>query len=431
MNRFFRAACAGLALTAALTVSALAADFTECANHLKELGLFQGTQTGYELDRAPTRAEAAAMLVRLLGQEEAAQALTYDAPFTDLQGWEKPYVQYLYENGLTTGATATTFAPKKACTAQMYGAFLLRALGYSETDGDFTYADAVSFAGTLGVYDETTVDSAHFLRDHVAAASYSALAASPKGSEMTLLKTLVDEGAVDKTAAAPLLTLFSTYQSYRAATAGMDDLTALSVSNELTASVSSSWETREKDKLFELKSTETNKLDLTAPALLTSRTVTIAAPGQADKTFTAESYTADGFRYLTQNGRKSRMAQTEVQMHQLAAGYARVPAALVDDITRSPSGSYTIRYNKAGLSRLSETLSAAADAVGDLQGMELHTLSVKQDVSAGRIVSQDTTVEFDGGDVAGTLKSVMKLLAVNDEVALTPPANLGQYPLVQ
>lgn len=431
MKRFFRAACAGLALTAALTLPAFAADFTECADQLKELGLFQGTQAGYELDRAPTRAEAAAMLVRLLGQEQAAQALTYDAPFTDLQGWEKPYVQYLYENGLTTGATATTFAPRGTCTAQMYGAFLLRALGYSEADGDFAYADAVSFAAQRGVYDETTVDPARFLRDHVAAASYAALAASPKDSDKTLLKTLVDAGAVDQEASSRLLTMFSTYQSYRSATAGMDGLTALSVSNELTASVSSSWEARETDKLFALTSTETSKLDLTAPALLTQRTVAMRAPGQTEKTFLAESYTADGFRYLTQNGRKSRMAQTDAQMRQLAAGYARVPVALVDDITRSPSGSYTIGYNKAGLSRLSEALSAAADAVGDLREMTLHTLSVKQDVSAGRIVSQDTTVEFDGGDVAGTLKSVMKLLAVNDEVALTPPVNLAQYPLVQ
>ena len=95
MNRWTRMLCAGAALTAALTVSAFAADFTECAEHLDNMGLFRGTEQGYELDRAPTRAEAAAMLVRLLGKEEEAGRLAYDAPFTDLQEWEKPYVQYL------------------------------------------------------------------------------------------------------------------------------------------------------------------------------------------------------------------------------------------------------------------------------------------------------------------------------------------------
>lgn len=43
------------------------------------------------------------MLVRLLGKEAEAEKLTYTAPFTDLKGWEKPYVQYLYDNGLANG----------------------------------------------------------------------------------------------------------------------------------------------------------------------------------------------------------------------------------------------------------------------------------------------------------------------------------------
>ena len=60
------------------------------------MGLFQDTQNGYDLDRTPTRAEAAVMLVRLLGKETEVKTLTYTAPFTDLKGWEKPYVQYLY-----------------------------------------------------------------------------------------------------------------------------------------------------------------------------------------------------------------------------------------------------------------------------------------------------------------------------------------------
>ena len=133
MKKMFRIACAGAALCAALSTAALAADFTKSADRLHELGLFQGTENGYELDRAPTRAEAAAMLTRLLGKESEAKSLTYSAPFTDLQNWEKPYVQYLYENGLTTGATATTYEPEAPLTANMYAAFLLRALGYSDT----------------------------------------------------------------------------------------------------------------------------------------------------------------------------------------------------------------------------------------------------------------------------------------------------------
>ena len=72
MKKRIRFACAGAVLAGMLTVSALAADFTASAEHLSELGLFRGSEQGYELDRAPTRGEAAAMLVRLLGAEDEA-----------------------------------------------------------------------------------------------------------------------------------------------------------------------------------------------------------------------------------------------------------------------------------------------------------------------------------------------------------------------
>ena len=96
MKKPFKLLVLTTALAGMLSISAFASNFDHCADALHEMGLFQGTSTGYDLDRAPTRAEASAMLVRLLGQEEAAQALTYTAPFTDVLDWAKPYVQYLY-----------------------------------------------------------------------------------------------------------------------------------------------------------------------------------------------------------------------------------------------------------------------------------------------------------------------------------------------
>ena len=131
MKRCFKLGAMAVACAAGVMVSAGAANFTSSADRLHEVGLFQGTGTTasgapqYDLDRAPTRAEAAVMLVRLLGKEADAKALTYTAPFTDLEGWEAPYVQYLYDNKLTTGATATTFEPKAKCSAQMYTTFLI------------------------------------------------------------------------------------------------------------------------------------------------------------------------------------------------------------------------------------------------------------------------------------------------------------------
>lgn len=184
MKRCFKLGAMAVACAAGVMVSAGAANFTSSADRLHEVGLFQGTGTTasgapqYDLDRAPTRAEAAVMLVRLLGKEADAKALTYTAPFTDLEGWEAPYVQYLYDNKLTTGATATTFEPKAKCSAQMYTTFLLRSLGYSDTqNGDFTYTGALDFAAdNVGLIDESFCDTNNFLRDNVAAMSLEALA---------------------------------------------------------------------------------------------------------------------------------------------------------------------------------------------------------------------------------------------------------------
>lgn len=420
MKKLFRAACAGIALTAALTATALAADYTECADHLKDMNLFRGTTQGYELDRAPTRAEAAAMLVRLLGKEEEAKALTYTAPFTDLSGWEKPYVQYLYENGLTRGATATTFAPGGRCTAQMYAAFLLRALGYTEADGDFAYANAVAFAEQTGVYDAITIDTVDFLRDDAAAASYAALAQTAKDSGGMLLTQLVASGAVDAQRAEPYQKLFRTYNRYLDAVKGMREVTALSVGQEMTLDAGS----------FKLKSSEQTATDLTALRSLTERTVTLSATGAADKTFNAESYVEDGSRYQTVNGVRSRRALTEEEQEGLFAGYGCVPVTLIDTISVSGQ-TYTITYNQAGERRLSAALDLIGAAVGSTEEMQMDGLKLVQQTEAGRIASQQMQMRFTLGEISGTMESTAQLRAVNDKVTVRRPAELEKYPLIR
>lgn len=204
-----------------LTISAFAADFTHCADALHELGLFQGTEKGYELDRKPTRAEAAVMLVRLLGAEDAAKELPYSAPFTDVEDWAKPYVQYLYENGLTNGKTDVLFGGKDICTADQYTVFLLRALGYSDQENaDFTNETASEFGGKLGLIDGYNCSSWYFLRDHVAAMSYTALSIAPKSGEVDLLTKLIRDGAVEDAKGHDVF--FAKYRAHKSAISSLD-----------------------------------------------------------------------------------------------------------------------------------------------------------------------------------------------------------------
>lgn len=97
MKKVMKSMVLGSLAAAMLASGAAAANFTSSADVLNELGLFQGSESGYELDRAPDRAEAATMLVRLLGKEEAAKtyyAANADAfPFTDMDNgydWQSP-----------------------------------------------------------------------------------------------------------------------------------------------------------------------------------------------------------------------------------------------------------------------------------------------------------------------------------------------------
>ena len=98
------------------------------ADLLHALGLFQGTDNGYELDRTMRRDEAAAMLVRFLGVETEALAGTWEHPFTDVPQWADKYVGYLYENGLTKGVSATQFGAAEPVLPLQYAVFLSRAL---------------------------------------------------------------------------------------------------------------------------------------------------------------------------------------------------------------------------------------------------------------------------------------------------------------
>ena len=66
------------------------------ADALNEMGLFKGTDNGYDLENVPTRAQSSVMLVRFLGKEEEAMGLEYTAPFNDVADWAKPYIQYLW-----------------------------------------------------------------------------------------------------------------------------------------------------------------------------------------------------------------------------------------------------------------------------------------------------------------------------------------------
>lgn len=389
MNKWLRAVCVGAAAAAMLTASAFAANYTNCADSLHEMGLFQGTQNGYDLDRTPTRAEAAVMLVRLLGKEAEAKALTYTAPFTDLKGWEKPYVQYLYSNGLANGTNRTTFNPTGKCTAQMYAVFLLRALGYSDT-ADFSYANAIETAREQGIYDTGIINVQNFLRDDAAAASYTALSVSPKNSEGTLLDQLVSENAITEADAKRYQSLFSSYAQYREATAGMDALLHYSVNSEFASPAAVTHDGR---TVMQVQTSETTVFDREKNELLTDRKMTLSAPNTSDKQLLTQSYLSDGALYHKLNGSWSAELVTAAEQEGLAAMYGRVPLVCVDSLSQR-AGSWTIICADTP-NAYTELLWSVESAMGDLdEAVRLQPTAVTQSVSGGTIRRQSVSAAF-------------------------------------
>ncbi|MDQ6422408.1 hypothetical protein RB620_23535 [Paenibacillus sp. LHD-117] len=177
------------------------------AEALHTLRLFNGSDKGLELDRAPSRAEAAAMLVRLLGQESEAYDQIFSHPFNDVPFWADVYVGYLYHHGLTKGMGGDKFGSDQLMNAEAYATFILRALGYSDTSGDFDWKHAIGFATEQSIFapgDYAELSAKPFLREHMANMSFDSLGATLKGEQRTLLEKLIAENAVEREAAEAL-----------------------------------------------------------------------------------------------------------------------------------------------------------------------------------------------------------------------------------
>lgn len=169
----------------------LAGEQNSYGEALNLLGIFSGTEKGYEMERVPTRAEALVMTIRLSGKEDEALSFFYPHPFTDIS-WEESYVSYGYHHGIINGIAENNFGGREKGSLKQYCAILLRVLGYSEREGDFRYENAISFASL--VLGEEIAEGNGFNRGQMAELTCYALNTRKKGSSQTLGQTLAQEG---------------------------------------------------------------------------------------------------------------------------------------------------------------------------------------------------------------------------------------------
>src|SRR5665648_1138303 len=77
--------------------------YSNDAIRLNRLGLFLGTNNGFELDKPCNRFQGPVMFIRLVGEEKIAISEPKASPFEDVtQAWAMPYIGQMYVQGYST-----------------------------------------------------------------------------------------------------------------------------------------------------------------------------------------------------------------------------------------------------------------------------------------------------------------------------------------
>lgn len=185
-----------LLLSAVPAAGALEGEAQRAADTLVTLGLID--EAG-DLTAPATRVQAAVLLVDLAAAGEAAVRDNWISGFRDVPAEAHDAVTYAAHQGWITGVTAVEFRPNQAITANAWSAFLLRMLGYSDKDGDFTVSGAAAFAQRIGLL--STAWDGTLTLGGLYQMALDALSFSYRDGSATVLERLIAEGCVSSSAA--------------------------------------------------------------------------------------------------------------------------------------------------------------------------------------------------------------------------------------
>lgn len=185
-----------LLLSAVPAAGALEGDAQRAADTLVTLGL---VEKAGDLTAPATRAQAAVLLVNLAAAGEAAAQDNWISGFRDLPADAASAITYAAHQGWISGVTAVEFRPYQAITANAWSAFLLRMLGYSEHNGDFSVSGAAAFAQRIGLLSSAW--SGTLTLGDLYQTTMEALSFSYRDGSGTVLDRLIAEGCVSSSAA--------------------------------------------------------------------------------------------------------------------------------------------------------------------------------------------------------------------------------------
>lgn len=108
-------------------------------------GVLQGDEKGnLNWDNTLTRAQAATMIIRLMGMEdEAKAAMNQPSPFTDVPAWANGYINVAYQEQIVKGVTDDRFSPNTPCRIQDFITMLYRLTNLTENQ-DYSWSTAAA-----------------------------------------------------------------------------------------------------------------------------------------------------------------------------------------------------------------------------------------------------------------------------------------------
>lgn len=167
------------------------------ANALYSLGLVKGydnSGSDFRLGNKISRAESIVQIIRFLGVEDIALSNEYAIPFDDVPSWAVPYIGYAYANGIASGRSASEFDPNGTVDEMQFLTLLLRAMDYSDKNGDFVWNNPYELANKVGLIDYTE-GSVSYSRGDAFVACYNALISKCKGGNIVSEK-LIDNNVI-------------------------------------------------------------------------------------------------------------------------------------------------------------------------------------------------------------------------------------------
>ena len=165
---------------------------------LKTLGILKGTDSGMELDRNVTRAEAVMLIWRTTGT--AFNDIGYLEPsFSDISGhWAEDAIEKFYHAGFVDGTSETTFEPDRFVTGQEFVKILLTVMGYEGVTLENAYEKGKEIDFLLNNFTKSVVfNNETLLRGDTARLCFNALTAKLPEGKM-LYKKLIENGLYEE-----------------------------------------------------------------------------------------------------------------------------------------------------------------------------------------------------------------------------------------